>query len=30
MAGLMYVLPTTYSGYDLGGLGFRLRVALNW
>src|SRR5439155_22206922 len=21
MAGLMYVLPTTYSGYDLGGLG---------
>jgi len=26
----MYVLPTTYSGYDLGGLGFRLRVALNW
>ena len=30
LAGLMYVLPTTYSGYDLGGLGFRLRVALNW
>lgn len=30
MAGLMYVLPTTYSGYDLGGLGFRLRVAMNW
>ena len=28
--GLMYVLPTTYSNYDLGGLGFRLRVALNW
>jgi hypothetical protein len=28
--GLMYVFPTTYSGYDLGGLGFRLRVALNW
>jgi hypothetical protein len=30
MAGLMYVLPTLYSNYDLGGLGFRLRVALNW
>jgi hypothetical protein len=29
-AGLMYVFPTTYSGYDLGGLGFRTRVALNW
>jgi len=28
--GLMYVFPTTYSSYDLGGLGFRLRVALNW
>ena len=28
--GLMYLLPTTYSNYDLGGLGFRLRVALNW
>jgi hypothetical protein len=28
--GLMYVFPTTYSGYDLGGLGFRMRVALNW
>ena len=30
MAGLMYVMPTLYSNYDLGGLGFRLRVALNW
>jgi hypothetical protein len=28
--GLMYVFPTTYSNYDLGGLGFRLRTALNW
>jgi hypothetical protein len=28
--GLMYVFPTQYSGYDLGGVGFRLRVALNW
>jgi hypothetical protein len=30
MAGLMYVLPTLYSDYDLGGLGFRMRVAMNW
>jgi hypothetical protein len=30
LAGLMYVLPTTYSSYDLGGIGYRLRVALNW
>ena len=28
--GLMYVVPTTYSSYDLGGIGYRLRVALNW
>jgi hypothetical protein len=28
--GLMYVFPTLYSGYDLGGVGFRLRVAMNW
>jgi hypothetical protein len=28
--GLMYILPTTYAGYDLGGVGFRLRVAMNW
>jgi hypothetical protein len=28
--GLMYVFPTTYSDYDLGGLGFRMRVAFNW
>ena len=28
--GLMYVFPTTYSSYDLGGLGFRIRVVLNW
>ena len=28
--GLMYVFPTLYSNYDLGGLGFRLRTALNW
>jgi hypothetical protein len=30
VGGVMYILPTTYSGYDLGGLGFRLRVAMNW
>ncbi len=29
-AGLMYVLPTKFAGYDLGGVGFRLRVAMNW
>jgi hypothetical protein len=28
--GLQYILPTKFSGYDLGGLGFRLRTALNW
>jgi hypothetical protein len=28
--GLMYLLPTTFSGHDLGGVGFRLRVAMNW
>ncbi|HVV52284.1 MAG TPA: hypothetical protein VHO06_21625, partial [Polyangia bacterium] len=30
MLGLMYVVPTTYANYDLGGLGYRLRVAINW
>jgi len=28
--GLMYVFPTKFSGYDLGGVGFRLRAAMNW
>jgi hypothetical protein len=28
--GLMYLLPTKFSGQDLGGVGFRLRVAMNW
>src|SRR5215471_9228462 len=28
--GLMYVFPTQYSGYDLGGVGFRLRAGMNW
>jgi hypothetical protein len=30
MLGPMYVVPTTYSNYDLGGIGYRLRVAFNW
>jgi hypothetical protein len=28
--GIMYVFMTKYSGYDLGGTGFRLRIAMNW
>jgi hypothetical protein len=28
--GLMYVFVTKFSGQDLGGVGFRLRVAMNW
>jgi hypothetical protein len=28
--GLTYVFPTVFSGYDLGGVGFRLRVGMNW
>lgn len=28
--GLMYVFQTKFSGYDLGGTGFRLRAAMNW
>jgi hypothetical protein len=28
--GLMYVFHTTFSGQDLGGIGFRLRAAMNW
>jgi hypothetical protein len=28
--GLMYVFHTTFSGQDLGGVGFRLRAAMNW
>jgi len=26
----MYLFHTKFSGQDLGGLGFRLRVAVNW
>jgi len=28
--GLMYILHTKFSGQDLGGVGFRLRTAINW
>jgi len=28
--GLMYLLETKFSGQDLGGVGYRLRVAINW
>jgi hypothetical protein len=28
--GLMYVFKTKFSGQDLGGVGFRLRAAMNW
>jgi hypothetical protein len=28
--GLMYVFHTTFSTQELGGVGFRLRVAMNW
>ena len=30
VGGLQYVLPTHIRRYDLGGLGYRLRVAFNW
>jgi len=30
VGGLMYVLPTKFAYYDLGGLGWRLRLAFNW
>ena len=28
--GLMYMFHTRFSGQDLGGVGFRLRVGVNW
>ena len=28
--GLLYMFPTKFGGYDLGGMGFRLRAGLNW
>jgi hypothetical protein len=30
VAGVNYVMPTTFAMYDLGGPGLRLRVAMNW
>jgi hypothetical protein len=30
VGGLQYLLPTTFADHDLGGLGYRLRLALNW
>ncbi len=29
-ASLMYFVPTTYQGSDLGGFGYKLRVSFNW
>jgi hypothetical protein len=28
--GLQYLLPTKFADHDLGGLGYRLRLAFNW
>jgi hypothetical protein len=28
--GVLYMFPTKFGGYDLGGTGFRLRIAMNW
>jgi hypothetical protein len=28
--GLMYMFPTKFGGYDLGGTGFQLRAGMNW
>jgi len=28
--GLLYMFPTKFGGYDLGGMGFRLRAGMNW
>jgi hypothetical protein len=30
VGGLQYVMPTRFADHDLGGLGYRLRLALNW
>lgn len=30
LGGVMYVRPTKFLDHDLGGLGFRLRIAMNW
>ena len=30
VGGLQYVLPTHFADHDLGGLGYRVRLAFNW
>ncbi len=30
VTGVMYVVPTHFANYDLGGAGYRLRIAMNW
>ena len=30
VGGLQYLVPTGFADHDLGGLGYRLRLALNW
>jgi len=30
VGGLQYVLPTHFADHDLGGVGYRLRLAFNW
>ena len=30
VGGLQYLMPTHFADHDLGGLGYRLRLALNW
>jgi hypothetical protein len=30
VAGVQYVLPTKFANYDLGGVGYRVRLAFNW
>jgi hypothetical protein len=30
VGGLQYVMPTHFADHDLGGVGYRLRLALNW
>jgi hypothetical protein len=29
-ASLMYFVPTTYQGSDLGGFGYKIRLSFNW
>jgi hypothetical protein len=30
VGGLQYLMPTHFADHDLGGLGYRLRLAMNW